>query len=76
MKTLHHSLWAFMLLVLPLLACKCDKEDIVKANQFEVKVRVTGENLAGLGAEIKVESRRNVVNPTPDPGCRLPTLLR
>lgn len=67
MKTLHRSLWAFLLLLLPLLAVKCKKDDLVKANQFDVKVRVVGSNFAGLGAEIKVESRRNVLNPTPGP---------
>ena len=50
-------------LLLPLLALKCKKDDVVRANQFEVKVRVTGDNLAGLGAEIKAESRLNVLNP-------------
>ena len=48
---------------LPLLALKCKKDDVVRANQFEVKVRVTGDNLAGLGAEMKAESRLNVLNP-------------
>jgi len=67
MKTYYRALSAFLLLLLPLVALKCKKEDIVNANQFDVKVRVTGENLTGLGAEIKVESRRNVVNPTAGP---------
>lgn len=65
MKPYHLTVWAFMLL-LPLIAVECKKK-VVDANQFDVKVRVTGENLGGLGAEIKVESRRSIVNPTPGP---------
>lgn len=47
---------------LSLLALKCKKDDVVRANQFEVKVRVTGDNLAGLGAKMKAKSRLNVLN--------------
>ena len=65
MITYRFAIWMLMLL-LPLLAVKC-KEEVIKANQFDVKVRVVGSNLAGLGAEVKVESRRNVLNPTPGP---------
>ena len=66
MKTYHLTVWAFILLLLPLMAVECKKK-AVEANKFEVKVRVTGENLAGLGAEIKAESRRNVLNPITGP---------
>ena len=61
------SLLSLLLLMLPLLALKCDKEEIINANRFDVKVRVTGDNFAGLGAEMKVNSRRNVLNPSPGP---------
>lgn len=67
MKTYYRSLALLLVLLLPLLALKCKKDDIVKANQFDVKVRVTGDNFAGLGAEVKVESRLNVLNPKPGP---------
>ncbi len=67
MNNYRRSLLGLLLLLLPLLALKCDKEEVVKANQFDVKVRVTGDNFAGLGAEMKVNSRRNVFNPTPGP---------
>ncbi|WP_035561178.1 hypothetical protein [Hymenobacter sp. IS2118] len=67
MNNYRRSLLGLLLLLLPLLALKCDKEDVIKANQFDVKVRVTGDNLFGLGAEMKVESRRNVLNPKAGP---------
>ena len=61
------SLLSLLLLMLPLLALKCDKEEIINANRFDVKVRVTGDSFAGLGAEMKVNSRRNVLNPSSGP---------
>jgi|GEM_PF-2778472 len=67
MKSLHRPVWALLLLLLPLLALKCEKDDIVKANEFEVSVRVTGEHLDGLGAGIQVDSRLNVLNPSAGP---------
>jgi hypothetical protein len=70
MKPYYRSIFAFLLLLLPLLGLKCEKDDIVKANQFDVKVRVTGDNFYGLGAEVKVDSRRNVLNPSPGPSLR------
>jgi hypothetical protein len=68
MKNIHRKVWSWLLLMLPLLGVKCEKEDIVKATQFEVTVRVTGENLGGLGAEVRVSSVRNVLNPSAGPG--------
>ncbi|GAA4370518.1 hypothetical protein GCM10023185_45060 [Hymenobacter saemangeumensis] len=56
-----------MFLLLPLLALKCEKDDIVKANRFEITVRVTGTHLDGLGAEMHVSSVLNVLNPTTGP---------
>ena len=70
MKKTYRSLALLLVLLLPLLALKCNKDDIVRANQFEVKVRVTGDNLAGLGAEMKAESRLNVLNPKAGPSLR------
>ena len=58
---------SFLLLVLPLLGLQCSKEKIAKANEFDITVRVTGENLGGLGAEVKVTSVRNVLNPSAGP---------
>jgi hypothetical protein len=56
-----------LLLTLPLLGLKCSKEEIVKANEFDIALRVTGEHLGGLGAEVKVTSIRNVLNPSAGP---------
>ena len=56
-----------LLFMLPLLGLKCSKEEIVKANEFDITVRVTGEHLGGLGAEVKVTSIRNVLNPSAGP---------
>lgn len=67
---MNHSLrsaWHLLLLLLPLLALKCKKDDIAKVNQFAVTVRATGEHLDGLGAEIQVDSRLNVLNPSAGP---------
>lgn len=75
MKTYYRPLAWLLALLLPLLALKCKKEDVTKLNQFEVKVRVTGDNLGGLGAEVKAESRLNVLNPKTGPSLsyRFPT---
>ncbi|MCI1188931.1 hypothetical protein MON38_16025 [Hymenobacter sp. DH14] len=56
-----------LLLALPLLGLKCSKEEIIKATEFDITVRVTGEHLDGLGAEMKVTSVRNVLNPSAGP---------
>ena len=70
MKSYYRIISAFLLLLLPLLSLKCKEDDIVKANQFAVTVRVTGENLGGLGAEIQADSRLNVFNPKAGPSLK------
>jgi hypothetical protein len=67
MRLLHRLAW-LLLLALPLLSLKCEDEDIIKPPQFEVTIRVTGEHLDGLGAELSVSSTRNVLNPSAGPG--------
>ena len=62
MRIYRRSAWTLLILLLPLLALKCKKDDIIKAKQFEVTVRVTGENLTGLGAEMQVNSRLDALN--------------
>ena len=66
MKMLHRLAW-LLLLALPLLSLKCDDEDVIKPPQFEVTIRVIGEHLDGLGAELSVISTRNILNPSAGP---------
>ena len=67
MKIQLRFLIGVLLLVLPLLALKCSKEEVIKANEFDITVRVTGEHLDGLGAQMQVTSVRNVLNPSAGP---------
>lgn len=63
---LHRLAW-LLLLALPLLSLKCDDDNIIMPPQFEVTIRVTGEHLDGLGAELNVSSTRNLLNPSAGP---------
>ncbi|GAA4373146.1 hypothetical protein [Hymenobacter koreensis] len=66
---LRLPLWlltAFILLV------SCKKEDPLKGKlRYKVEVRVTGENLTGLGAEMSYTSIRNTLtDPKPGPSAQ------
>lgn len=52
------GLW---LLLLPLAACQDKLEELEDATRFEVTLRVKGENLTGLGAEMDYVSTRNTL---------------
>jgi hypothetical protein len=71
MKMLHRLAW-LLLLALPLLSLKCDDDDVIKPPPFEVTIRVTGEHIDGLGAEMSVISTRNVLNPSAGPTLSRP----
>lgn len=55
MKTLSTLLFA--LLVLVMASCSSDSKDDPQPVTHKVEVRVTGQDLAGLGAELKVTSQ-------------------
>lgn len=65
MKLIYPLRYLIMLLVLPLLLGSCSKDDEAApstAVQHKIQVRVTGENLSGLGAELHVKSTLNFIN--------------
>lgn len=73
-------LFRVLLLLLPLFVLPgCDKDDdpLKDKLRFKVTLRVTGENLAGLGAEMDYTSVRNTLtDPKPGPTGRDTYALR
>lgn len=64
MKTLSSLRYLIMLLMLPLLLGSCSKEDADATPavvQHKIQVRVTGESLSSLGAELHVKSTLNFI---------------